>query len=56
MYGYIKGKVTEIESTYIIVENNGIGHLIYTANPYSFKEDEDVKVYLYNPEASPKAS
>ncbi len=48
MYGYIKGKVTEIESTYIIVENNGIGHLIYTANPYSFKEDEDVKVYLYN--------
>ena len=48
MYGYIKGIVTEIESTYIILENNGIGYLIYTANPYSFKENSEVKVYLYN--------
>lgn len=48
MYGYIKGIVTEIESTYIILENNGTGYLIYTANPYAFKEQEDAKVYLYN--------
>lgn len=48
MYGYIKGTVTEIDSTYIILENNGIGYLIYTANPYSFKENEEAKVYLYN--------
>ena len=48
MYGYIKGIVTEIESTYIILENNGIGYLIYTANRYAFKEQEETKVYLYN--------
>lgn len=48
MYGYIKGIVTEIESTYIILENQGIGYLVYTANPYSFKEQEETKVYLYN--------
>ena len=32
MYGYIKGIVTEIESSYIILENNNIGYLIYVAN------------------------
>ena len=48
MYGYIKGIVTEIDSTYIVLENNGIGYLIYTANPYAFKEGSEVKVYLYN--------
>lgn len=48
MFGYIKGIVTEIESTYVILENNGIGYLIYTANPYSFKENEETKIYLYN--------
>lgn len=48
MYGYIKGIVTEIESNHIVLDNHGIGYLIYTANPYSFKENEEVKVYIYN--------
>ena len=47
MYSYIFGKVTEIESTYITVDVNGIGYLIYTPNPYSFKENENTKVYVY---------
>ena len=47
MYGYIRGKVTEIESNYIILENNSIGYLIFTANPYSFNIDEEYKVYIY---------
>jgi len=47
MYGYIKGIVTEIESSYIILENNNIGYLIYVANPYSFQIDNEYKVYLY---------
>ena len=34
MYGYIKGKVVLIDSNYIIVDNNGIGYLIYVPNPY----------------------
>ena len=47
MYGYIKGKVTEIESNYIILENNNIGYLIFTASPYSFNVNEDYKIYIY---------
>lgn len=47
MYGYIKGIVTEIESNYIILENNGIGYLIYTSNPYSFDINNEYKIYIY---------
>lgn len=47
MYGYIKGKVTEIESNYIILENNDIGYLIFTSNPYSFNLNEEYKIYIY---------
>ncbi len=47
MYGYIKGIVTEIESSYIILENSNIGYLIYVANPYSFQIDNEYKVYTY---------
>ena len=47
MFGYIIGKVSEIESSYIILENNLIGYLIYTSNPYSYKLNEEYKVYIY---------
>jgi len=47
MYAYIKGIVKEIDSSYIVVENNGIGYLVYTANPYSFNIDEEYTIYLY---------
>jgi Holliday junction DNA helicase RuvA len=47
MYSYIKGKVTEINSSYIVLENNNIGYRIHVTNPYKFKIDEEVKMYLY---------
>lgn len=47
MYEYMKGTVTDIESDYIVLENNQIGYLIYTANPYSFNLNIEYKVYLY---------
>ena len=47
MFEYIKGIVTEINSGYIVVENNGIGYLVYVSNPYSFTENKDYKIYLY---------
>lgn len=47
MYGYIKGKVVLIDSSYIIVDNNGIGYLIYVPNPYSYQLDHEYKVYIY---------
>ena len=47
MYNYIKGVVTEISSTTITLDNNGIGYKIFTPNPYSFQEGETYTVYVY---------
>ena len=48
MYSYIKGFVKEQEGNYIVLENQGIGYHIFVSNPYQFRTDEEVKVYLYN--------
>ncbi len=47
MYAYIKGIIKEIDSSYIVIENSGIGYLVYTANPYSFNLGEEYIIYLY---------
>ena len=47
MYSFIKGIVEEVNSTSIVVNNNGIGYEIYTPNPYAFMEDNEYKVYVY---------
>lgn len=47
MYDYMIGKVTGINSTYIVLECGGIGYVVNTPNPYSFQEDSEYKVYLY---------
>ncbi len=47
MYAYIEGIIKEIESNYVVLENNGIGYQIYTPNPYAFNIDEKYKIYLY---------
>ena len=47
MYSYIIGKVEEIESNYITIDNNETGYLIYTSNPYSFNLNQEYKIYLY---------
>ena len=47
MYNYIIGKVVEIDYNTITLENNNIGYCIYVANPYSFVENNEYKVYLY---------
>ena len=48
MYSYIIGVVTEYDKNCIVLENNNIGYLINVANPYSYKINEELKVYLYN--------
>ncbi len=48
MYSYIKGMVMEINSNSITLDNNGIGYLIYTPNPYSFGENKEYTVYIYD--------
>ena len=47
MYEYIKGKIVNQESNYIVLDNNGIGYLIYVPNPYSFELNKEYVVYIY---------
>lgn len=47
MYSYIKGVITIIEPSYIVIENNGIGYLIYVANPYQYKLNNECMIYVY---------
>ena len=47
MYSYITGKIKEINSNYIVLDNNGIGYLIYVPNPYSYVLDKEYKVYVF---------
>ena len=47
MYEYIKGKVDSVNPAYISLDNNGVGYKIFVSNPYSFRETEEYKVYLY---------
>lgn len=47
MYNYIFGKVAEVTGSYIVLDNNGIGYLINTPNPYAFNENSEYKVYVY---------
>lgn len=47
MYAYIEGIIKEVESNYVVLDNNGIGYQIYTPNPYAFNIDEKYKIYLY---------
>ena len=47
MFDYIKGKISVINSSYVVIENNGIGYIVHTASPFSFKENEDLTLYIY---------
>lgn len=47
MYDYIKGTVTGLKNNAIVLENNGVGYLIYASNPYSYETQKDYKVYVY---------
>lgn len=47
MYGYIKGIIKKVSPEHIIVENNGIGYLIVSPVPYSYKLETEVCVYTH---------
>lgn len=47
MYGYIRGRITLIDSSYVIIDNNDIGYVIYVPNPYSYKLNEVYTIYTY---------
>ena len=47
MYDYIIGKISGIKNNAIVLDNNGIGYLIYVSNPYSFEIGVEYKVFIY---------
>lgn len=47
MYGYIRGTIVEIDSNYVIIDNNGVGYLIYVPNPYSYRLNKEYTIYIY---------
>ena len=47
MFEYIKGKITSQESNYVVIDNNGIGYLVYVSNPYYFELDKEYTLYVY---------
>jgi len=47
MYGYIKGTIKDIDSNYVIIDNNDIGYIIYVPNPYYYKMNEVYTIYTY---------
>lgn len=47
MYDYIIGKISYIKNNAIVVDNGGIGYLVYVSNPYSFEINNEYKVYIY---------
>ncbi len=48
MYSYLKGTVTEIKSNGITMDVNGVGYDVRTPNPYDYKMDEELKVYIHH--------
>ena len=47
MYNHIIGVVSEVTPNAIILENNGIGYIIRTPNPYSYQVGEKLKIYTH---------
>ncbi len=47
MFNYIKGKITDVTGTYIVLENNNIGYEINVSNPFQFQLENEYTVYLY---------
>lgn len=47
MYSYITGSVKDIDYNSITIDNNGIGYNIYVCNPYKYKMDSNIKLYIY---------
>ena len=48
MIGYIIGSVKYITRNYIVIDNHGIGYIVFVANPYAFEEGKEYTIYTYN--------
>lgn len=46
MYEYLKGPITDVMPTHVVVEVGGIGYKLFTANPYRYALAEVVTIYV----------
>ncbi|WP_413627157.1 Holliday junction branch migration protein RuvA [Fructilactobacillus vespulae] len=49
MYEYLNGELTGLSSGYLVIDINGVGYLVYVANPYHFESmiNQKVKIYVH---------
>ena len=47
MLSYIKGTITSIEGTNVIIETSNIGYLVKCPNPSSYKIGDEATIYTY---------
>jgi holliday junction DNA helicase RuvA len=48
MYQYLDGIIKDVKPSYIVLENHHIGYLIISPNPYLYKLDEEVRVFVHH--------
>ncbi len=48
MYAYIYGVITDIQPTHVVLDNQGVGYLVVAPNPYIYKLDEQVKMFIHH--------
>ena len=47
MFAYLKGYVAYSGKDFVVIDVNGVGYKVYTANPYEFKKEEAVQVFTH---------
>ncbi len=47
MFDYIKGKIAYLKNNAVVIDNNGIGYLVYVPNPYVYEEGKEYTIYTY---------
>ncbi len=47
MYEYISGMLTKVTPKYVVLDNNGVGYLIYVPNPYNWKVNDYYTIWVY---------
>lgn len=48
MYNYLIGKVAEINPFGVTIDVNNVGYNVLTPNPYDYKQDEVLKVFVHH--------
>ncbi|WP_227937833.1 Holliday junction branch migration protein RuvA [Alkalihalobacillus deserti] len=50
MIEYVRGKLVDIETQYIVVDHHGLAYQIFCPNPYTYQKnvEQDVLIYTYH--------